>query len=221
MGLLEFTGKVVGSAAKELFLSRGKESTLGNWVADAMVWAWRGKKVPGGGSVRIGLVNSGAIRSAFNKSDLRLALEHSVFPMDSKGNAGSGQFLQVSGVKVVFDVRRPPGDRVVQVKVLADDGTYVDLEDEKEYSVVTPNYIASGGDGYKFETWKTRDRILGALDTEVLQGVLARESPISAQVEGRIILLKDGMDTTEAGSTAITAGGEGIFLAMSLLSMLL
>merc|ERR1712013_318034 len=180
MGLLEFTGKVVGSAAKELFLSRGKESTLGNWVADAMVWAWRGKKVPGGGSVRIGLVNSGAIRSAFNKgditladllstfpfqntfdvstlpgSDLRLALEHSVFPMDSKGNAGSGQFLQVSGVKVVFDVRRPPGDRVVQVKVLADDGTYVDLEDEKEYSVVTPNYIASGGDGYKFETWKT------------------------------------------------------------------
>ena len=32
---------------------------------------------------------------------------------------------------------------------------------------VTPNYIASGGDGYKFETWKTRDRILGALDTEV------------------------------------------------------
>ena len=90
---------------------------------------------------------------------------------------------------------------------------------------VTPNYIASGGDGYKFETWKTRDRILGALDTEVrflscsavdtdiirafsiqlrwfcfifwrrifssqvLQGVLARESPISAQVEGRIILV--------------------------------
>ena len=78
-------------------------------------------------------------------SNLRLALEHSVFPMDSKvilffkllktswqrdhqdhhvqvppnlclqGNAGSGQFLQVSGVKVVFDVRRPPGDRVVQV----------------------------------------------------------------------------------------------------------
>jgi len=244
--LLEFTGKVVGSAAKELFLSRGKESTLGNWVADAMVWAWRGKKAPGGGSVRIGLVNSGAIRSAFNKgnitladllstfpfqntfdvstllgSNLRLALEHSVFPMDSKGNAGSGQFLQVSGLKVVFDVRRPPGDRVVQVKVLADDGTYVELEDEKEYSVVTPNYIASGGDGYKFETWKTRDRILGALDTEVLQGVLARESPISAQVEGRIILLKDRMDTTEVGSTAITAGGEGIFLAMSLLSMLL
>ena len=72
--------------------------------------------------------------------------------------------------------------------MLAEDGTYVDLEDEKEYSVVkllsywaqilgnashfclqvTPNYIASGGDGYKFELWKTRDRILGSLDTEVL-----------------------------------------------------
>ena len=72
------------------------------------------------------------------------------------------------------------------MKVLAEEGTYVDLEEEKEYSVVkltnifleywerffllqvTPNYIASGGDGYKFESWKTRDRILGSLDTEVL-----------------------------------------------------
>merc|ERR1712192_134861 len=94
----------------------------------------------------------------------------------------------------IFDVRRPPGDRLVQVKVLTEDGTYVDLEEEKEYSVVTPNYIGGGGDGYKFESWKTRDRILGSLDTEVLQGVLDRDSPITAQVEGRIILVKDGMD---------------------------
>ena len=81
---------------------------------------------------------------------------------------------------------------LLQVKVLAEEGTYVDLKEEKEYSVVkltniflagleysnigecffllqvTPNYIASGGDGYKFESWKTRDRILGSLDTEVL-----------------------------------------------------
>jgi len=229
--LLEFTGKVVGSAAKELFLSRGKESTLGNWVADAMVGAWKGKQVPGGGSVKIGLVNSGAIRSAFNEgnitladllsafpfqntfdvstllgSSLRLALEHSVYPMDSKGNSGSGQFLQVSGLKIIFDVRRPPGDRLLQVKVLTEEGTYVDLEEEKEYSVVTPNYIASGGDGYKFESWKTRDRILGSLDTEVLQGVLDRDSPITAQVEGRIILVKDGMDLNEVGANLASQG---------------
>ena len=35
------------------------------------------------------------------------------------------------------------------------------------------------------------------------------------------VQLKDGVDTTEGGSTAIKAGGEGLFLAMSLLSMLL
>ena len=35
--------------------------------------------------------------------------------LNLKGNAGSGQFLQVSGLKVIFDVRRPPGDRLVQV----------------------------------------------------------------------------------------------------------
>jgi len=245
--LLEFTGKVVGSAAKELFLSRGKESTLGNWVADAMVGAWKGKQVPGGGSVKIGLVNSGAIRSAFNEgnitladllsafpfqntfdvstllgSSLRLALEHSVYPMDSKGNSGSGQFLQVSGLKIIFDVRRPPGDRILQVKVLAEDGTYVDLEEEKEYSVVTPNYIASGGDGYKFESWKTRDRILGSLDTEVLQGVLDRDSPITAQVDGRIILVKDGMDLNEVGVNQASQGAslasQGTSLARGLTS---
>ena len=32
-----------------------------------------------------------------------------------KGNSGSGQFLQVSGLKIIFDVRRPPGDRLLQV----------------------------------------------------------------------------------------------------------
>ena len=38
--------------------------------------------------------------------------------LNLKGNAGSGQFLQVSGLKVIFDVRRPPGDRLVQVLVI-------------------------------------------------------------------------------------------------------
>ena len=40
---------------------------------------------------------------------------HHALILNLKGNAGSGQFLQVSGLKVIFDVRRPPGDRLVQV----------------------------------------------------------------------------------------------------------
>lgn len=74
--------------------------------------------------------------------------------MDSMGNSGSGQFLQVSGLKIIFDVRRPPGDRLLQV----------------------------------------------------LQGVLDRDSPITAQVEGRIILVKDGMNLNEVGVNLETQG---------------
>jgi 5'-nucleotidase len=45
---------------------------------------------------------------------LRAALEHSVSRPDEEK---SGRFLQVSGLRFIFDGRRPPGARVVSVSV--------------------------------------------------------------------------------------------------------
>ena len=50
--------------------------------------------------------------------------------------------------------------------------------------------MAGGGDGYSMiERWRTREKLIGALDTEILLKVLERESPISAGIEGRITMV--------------------------------
>ena len=221
--LTAFTTKVVGSAAKALLLLPGQESPLGNWVADAMVGAWQGKTVPGGGAINLALINSGTIRASFDSGDitledlmtafpwqntmdvvsllgkhLRLVLEHSVATMDRAGHGGTREFPQVSGVLATFDLRRPPGSRLTRLKVRGDDGAFSDLEEEREYNIVTPTYLADGGHGFMFNKWRTREKLIGSLDMEVLQGVLARDSPITARVEGRIELISDNIITAQA-----------------------
>ena len=43
---------VVGTSESVLLLSRTGESNIGNFVADAMVSSWKGKRMPNGGKVR-------------------------------------------------------------------------------------------------------------------------------------------------------------------------
>lgn len=71
--------------------------------------------------------------------DLRAALEHGLAQADREG----GGFLQLSGVRLVWDPRLPVGQRIVSAEVanwpLADDATY---------SVAAPSYLVRGGDGF-------------------------------------------------------------------------
>ena len=71
--------------------------------------------------------------------DLRAALEHGLAQTDREG----GGFLQVSGIRLVWDPRRPAGQRVVSVTVGARA-----LADETTYTVAAPSYLVRGGDGY-------------------------------------------------------------------------
>ena len=43
---------VIGSAETLLLMSRNEESNIGNFVTDAMVGSWRGKRMQNGGKVR-------------------------------------------------------------------------------------------------------------------------------------------------------------------------
>jgi 2',3'-cyclic-nucleotide 2'-phosphodiesterase (5'-nucleotidase family) len=78
---------------------------------------------------------------------------------------GRGGFLQGSGIRYVLDTFGRPqqlagkdntdyritqtGSRVHDVKILAADGSWQPLEDEKQYSVATNDYLSGrGGDRY-------------------------------------------------------------------------
>ncbi|XP_031627629.1 protein 5NUC-like [Contarinia nasturtii] len=72
---------------------------------------------------------------------LMAALEHSVgkYP---------GNFLQMSGLRVVFDVASEQGSRVVSAEVRNSNSTYDKLDLKTEYNVIITKHLFEKGNGY-------------------------------------------------------------------------
>ena len=51
--------------------------------------------------------------------------------------------VQVSGLKAVYDMKRPSGARLIELSVGGKPA-----EDDKVYKVTTNSFLAEGGDGY-------------------------------------------------------------------------
>lgn len=108
----------------------------------------------------------------------------------------NGGFLQISGMKVIFDSEREPSNRVVKMYVVEnDDLTEIDMN--TVYSVTTNAYTASGGDGFKtLENAYNDGRVIdfGENDWEQfknhLEDLQARDGEINPVIEGRIVDLK-------------------------------
>ncbi len=99
---------------------------------------------------------------------------------------GAGRFPQVAGMKVVYDPSAASGSRVVSVDVMEGE-TWVPLEAEKVYGVVTNNYIRNGGDGYKvFGTEAINAYDFGPDLADVVAEYLAQKGAYSPYVDGRI-----------------------------------
>ncbi|MCX7774308.1 MAG: 5'-nucleotidase C-terminal domain-containing protein [Clostridia bacterium] len=75
-------------------------------------------------------------------SDILAALEHGL----SKYPETNGAFPQVANIEYLFDASKPEGQRVTKVWIK---GVKLDLN--KEYTVATNDFMASGGDGYAFK----------------------------------------------------------------------
>ncbi|MFO7831535.1 MAG: 5'-nucleotidase C-terminal domain-containing protein [Desulfuromonadaceae bacterium] len=80
-------------------------------------------------------------------AELRFLLEEGLEYIASGGSSGS--FLYAYGIRYAVDAREAFGKRFSALEIRQDDaGTYVTLEDNKTYSLVTNSYIAAGKDGY-------------------------------------------------------------------------
>jgi 2',3'-cyclic-nucleotide 2'-phosphodiesterase (5'-nucleotidase family) len=71
--------------------------------------------------------------------DLKAAIENGL----SKLPGPSGRFPQVSNLRIEADASRPPGSRVLSIKV-----GDAPLDEGKTYSVATNDFMARGGDDY-------------------------------------------------------------------------
>ena len=89
-----------------------------------------------------------------------------------------GYFPQVSGFRICADRSRSDGERVVSLQVPVNDG-WAEITEDREYSVVIPDFLYRGGDGYRIP----QDRPVSRPASELVYLVL--DAVINAQAEGR------------------------------------
>jgi 5'-nucleotidase / UDP-sugar diphosphatase len=180
---------IVGETSVDLTAQSSRESNLGDLVTDAM------RSATGN---QIAFQNSGGIRANLPAGKITmeglyttLPFENVLVSMELTGRrvkealeqAGTMEFggLQLSGMTITYDLKKPAGERVVRVEVGGET-----LDQGKTYSVTTNDFLAAGGD--KVAALKEGKNIgYGGTLMDALVEYLKKGSPVSPKVEGRIL----------------------------------
>lgn len=179
---------------------RGEEAAIGNMIADAMRLAVGADvAITNGGGIRGDRLypaghrltrrdvltelpfGNKTVKLALTGKEIREALENGFSQLEQ----GAGRFPQISGMRVTVDPSRPPGQRVVEVRI---GGT--ELEPDRTFTVATNDFLARGGDGYAvFARAKALIDPAAALlmASQVIDYVTTR-GEIAPTVEGRIVI---------------------------------
>ncbi len=201
---------VIGSALVPLSNQCGqKECNIGNVFADSFVFSFiefMRKQKLGWASATVAVINGGSIRNSVRTGNITLEEIVSISPFGNmvgvlKANgsllwqilehSGSnfGGFLQVSGLRIVYDSRQPIGRRLQKVRVRCGDcliPQYEDIDLSKTYGIVITDYIANGGSNYTMIDPK--DFSIGSeTDYEVFANYIKSYSPIYTGIEDRIL----------------------------------
>jgi 5'-nucleotidase len=189
----ETKDRPVGQTVRALQPAREGEFALGNLVVDGM----REVGVGDGAAIDVAFHNNAGIRASLPKGTITYGQLYNVLPFDNQliamdlsgaqilrilehsvsDRAGS---LQVSGLAFRFDFSNPVGQRVREVTIGEEP-----LDSGRSYRVVTIDYLAYGGDGFKTFLDGTN---LAYGDGEVwaVAEYVRANSPVDPRVEGRI-----------------------------------
>ncbi|KAH1025741.1 protein 5NUC [Dendroctonus ponderosae] len=195
---------------------RHQECNLGNLVADALVSYATSESTDRWSSVPIGLYNGGGIRNSITPqgetgavsrgdliavlpfgnqvveltlkgSDLLQAIEQMV---RSQGETSSGEFPQVSGLRLVVDMNREPYSRVLSLKArcgICDVPVYETVVSDQNYTLVTSSFLADGGDGITVLSDKyLNKRVMDLGDLDATANYITKYTPIYPEIQGRI-----------------------------------
>lgn len=169
---------------------RYEETALGNFVADIMT---------ANTGAQIGLINSGALRASIKEGDITVEDVFKAMPYanelvttelsgeeleevlirsvrDTREDEDGG-FLQVSGIS--FEVH---GHRISDIRVGAEQQP---LNARKIYTVVIPDFLSTGGDGYSI--FKGKEYVQTRLPLrELFVDTIRQRGMITSEKEGRI-----------------------------------
>ena len=175
---------------------RSKETAWGNFIVDQMLAAF------GEPAADFAFINSGTLRiDDFIADDITFEdigrtfgfssfLRHmtisgaefrQVMEAGYRGTGGSqGYFPQIAGFRVCVDRNRAVGQRIVSLQQPAGD-KWQEIDAEKEYTLVVPDFLYGGGDGYELPQDRPVSRPASELKYLVFDGILR------AQAEGKAI----------------------------------
>ncbi|KAG9493666.1 hypothetical protein GDO78_001511 [Eleutherodactylus coqui] len=222
--LNNFSAQVIGKTLVFLNGSslecRFRECNLGNLVCDAMIYNnIRNPDEIRWNHVSLCIINGGGIRASIDEkssngsitvedllsvlpfggtfdlieikgSTLKKAFEHSVH----RYGASTGEFLQVGGIKVVFNTDKEPGERVVSLEVICTKcrvPKYVPVQMDEVYKLVLPAYIVEGGDGFIMLKNESLKHDSGDLDVAVVANYVHKMLRVYPATEGRIQFSKE------------------------------
>ena len=198
--LYPFLEAKVGEAALPMDATeettRSQETAWGNFIVDQMLTAF------GEPAADLAFINSGTLRiDDFIADDITFEDIGRTFGFSSflrymtisgvefrqvmeagyLGAGGSqGYFPQIAGFRVCVDRSRAVGQRIVSLQ-LPVDGKWQEIDAGKEYTLVVPDFLYRGGDGYELPQGRPVSRPGSELKYLVLDGILR------AQAEGKAI----------------------------------
>ncbi|MBS4015417.1 MAG: bifunctional metallophosphatase/5'-nucleotidase [Candidatus Latescibacteria bacterium] len=184
---------VLGVSKRELTRSGFEESPVGNFITDAMrEYAQADIAVTNSGGIRANIPAGNVTYrdlykvEAFGNTIVMMTMTGAqIWQMLEVSVIGYHAIFQVSGLKMVYDRKAPPNQRLISVEI---DGKPLDME--KEYKIVTNNFLAAGGGAYGiFRDGKNVEDTY-TLIRDVMAQHLKKHSPIDYKIEGRIIAKK-------------------------------
>lgn len=102
-------------------------------------------------------------------------------------------FLQFSGMRIVFNVTEPVNHRVVSIDVLCrhcEVPSYEPLKLDQWYRIIVPSFIGAGGNGYiAFGDNRRNHRKGDKMDIDIVEKYLKKLSPVIQKKDGRNIVL--------------------------------
>jgi len=199
---------------------RSQETEWGNFIVDQMLTAF------GEPAADLAFINSGTLRiddtiaGDISFEDIARTFGFSSFlrymtisgaefldVMEAgyRGAGGSqGYFPQIAGFRVCIDRSRTVGERIVSMQLPVDD-SWQEIDAEAEYTLVVPDFLYGGGDGYKLPQDRPASRPGSELKYLVLDGILR------AQSEGKAI--GEAIDAFNARYRELVAGRDSCWSA--------
>lgn len=171
---------------------RTRETNLGNYITDAMIKA-TGADVAitnGGGirdSISAGNITKGDVLTVFPFTNfavtlevpgsvIKEALEHGL--TDAPNSAG--KFPQIGGMMVKYDSTRQAGDRVTEITIAGEA-----IDPNKNYNLVTNDFMSIGGDGYEmFKAYQRTGEY--ELISEIFENAIRNDGEINPQIDNRM-----------------------------------